>query len=259
VARQFDGGARGGDHGVPDAAVFEDVLPSGAAAKHVGGRFAEYDSEDEEDETFAESSRAAIERQAEAMVLGQMLLRPDKRRKLEDDGYNRHASNDRNLPQWFLDDERRYAAPEGYGEVELPEEQLANAREYLKTINSRTIKKVAEAKARKRRRATRALTKVRKKATALAEKTDISEREKSKEVAKLYKNKLSEKRPAKKLVVGKKYSSSGGGKSRSVKHVDKRTRSDTRGEKFAAKRAKRTGGARKSGGSSRQKKQYKRK
>jgi AdoMet-dependent rRNA methyltransferase SPB1 len=87
VARQFDGRERGGnDHGVPDAGVFEDVLPSGAAAKHVGGRFAEYDSEDEEDETFAESSRAAIERQAEAMVLGQMLLRPDKRRKLEDDG-----------------------------------------------------------------------------------------------------------------------------------------------------------------------------
>lgn len=259
VARLFDGGQRGGgDHGVPDAGVFEDVLPSGAPAKHVGGRFAEYDSEDEEDETFAESSRAAIERQAEAMVLGQMLLRPDKRRKLEDDGYNRHASNDRNLPQWFLDDERRYAAPDGYGEVELPEEQLANAREYLKTINSRTIKKVAEAKARKRRRATRALTKVRKKATALAEKSDMSEREKSKEVAKLYKSKLSEKRPPKKLVVGKKFSSSSGGKSgRTVKHVDKRTRSDTRGEKFAAKRAKRSGGSK--SGSSRQKKQFKRK
>jgi AdoMet-dependent rRNA methyltransferase SPB1 len=177
--------------------------------------------------------------------------------------YNRHASNDRNLPQWFLDDEKRYSAPDGYGDVELPEEQLANAREYLKTINTCTIKKVAEAKARKRRRATRALTKVRKKATALAEKSDISEREKSKEVAKLYRTKLSEKRPPKKLVVGKKFSTSGGGgkTGRSVKHVDSRSRSDTRGEKFAAKRAKRSGGGKagSKGSSSRQKKQYKRK
>mmetsp|Transcript_20527 Transcript_20527/g.62605 ORF Transcript_20527/g.62605 Transcript_20527/m.62605 type:complete len:970 (-) Transcript_20527:306-3215(-) len=262
VAMQLGSGSasRGGSLNVPDAAIYDDLPTEGGVAKHVGGRFAEYDSDDEEDETFAESSRAAIERQAEAMVLGQMLLRPDKRRKLEDDGYNRYAFNDRGLPQWFLDDERRYATPEGYGEVELPEDQLANAREYLKSINSRTIKKVAEAKARKQRRMNRALTKVRKKANAVAEKSDMSEREKSKEVAKLYKSKLSEKRPPKKLVVGKKFSSSGGGKSgRSVKYVDKRTRSDTRGEKNAASRAKKGINKTRKGSKQRKAKQYKRK
>lgn len=45
--------------------------------------------------------------QAEAMVLGQMLLNPQKRRELEDAAYNRHISNDQHLPQWFLDDERK--------------------------------------------------------------------------------------------------------------------------------------------------------
>ena len=258
VARQF-GGERGASYGVPEDGVFRDADQDGPE-KHVGGRFAEYDSEDEDDLTFAESSRAAIERQAEAMVLGQMLLRPEKRRRLEDDGYNRHANADKALPQWFLDDERRFAAPEGYGEVELPEENLANAREYLKSINSRTIKKVAEAKARKRRRLNRAMTKVRKKATALTEKTDMSEKEKSKEVAKLYKAKLTEKRPPKKLVVGKKFSAGGGGgkSGRGIKNVDSRSRSDSRGEKNAEKRAKRSGGDKTKGNRQKKSRNFKR-
>jgi len=80
---------------------------------------------------------------------------------------------------------------------------------------------------------------VRKKATALAEKTDVSEREKAKEIAKLYKKKIgTDKKPQKKVVVGKRKNAGPGGKSKSVKHVDARTRSDTRGEKLKAAREK---------------------
>merc|ERR1711871_1929379 len=100
------------------------------------------------DKANSESLQATIEKQAEAIVLGQMLLNPQKRRLLEDAAYNRHTRNDRNLPQWFLDDERKFAAPPGYG-LELDEAMLEKARNGLKDITARSIGKVAEAKGRK--------------------------------------------------------------------------------------------------------------
>merc|ERR1712087_97969 len=128
--------------------------------------------------------------------------------------------------------------PADYG-VELPEDMVAQAKERLKAINARSIKKVAEAKARKKRRMTRALNKVRKKANALADKTDMSEKEKAKEVEKLYQKKLTVKKESKKLVVGRKFQAgSGGKKGKNIKMVDARTRSDSRGDKRKASREK---------------------
>jgi len=232
---------------VPEQGQFEDT----EVGKHVGGRFAQYDSEDEEEDRKkgqAESSQAAIARMAEAMVLGQMLVRKNARQKLEDGGYNRHTFNDKGLPEWFLDDERKYNNQTEYG-VELPEQMVSQAREQLKMINSRTIKKVAEAKARKKRRMDRALTKVRKKANAVAEKSDLTEREKAKEVEKLYKKKITQKKESKKLIVGRRFQAGSGGKvGRNVKMVDSRLRSDSRGEKRAEKRKKAGGSAGGKGG-----------
>ena len=158
-------------------------------------------------------------------MLGQLLLRGDKKRKLIDEGFNRHANHDTNLPEWFADDERKYRGPAGYA-MDLPEDLMEQARERLRAINASSIKKVGEAKARKARRRQRALTKIKKKASQIASKSDLSEREKSKEVEKLY-AKTHEKRQRKKLVVA------GGGKvqgGRGVKVVDPRMKSDTRGE-----------------------------
>ena len=59
---------------------------------------------------------------------------------------------------------------------------MEQARERLRAINASSIKKVGEAKARKARRRQRALTKIKKKASQIASKSDLSEREKSKEV-----------------------------------------------------------------------------
>ena len=158
-------------------------------------------------------------------MLGQLLLRGDKKRKLIDEGFNRHANHDTNLPEWFADDERKYRGPAGYA-MDLPEDLMEQARERLRAINASSIKKVGEAKARKARRQQRALTKIKKKASQIASKSDLSEREKSKEVEKLY-AKTHEKRQRKKLVVA------GGGKvqgGRGVKVVDPRMKTDTRGE-----------------------------
>lgn len=60
----------------------------------------------------------------------------------QDAAYNRHVRTDKNLPQWFLDDEKRFAEPSGFG-VELDEGNLAKAADSLKGIASRTIGKVS--------------------------------------------------------------------------------------------------------------------
>ena len=225
---------------MPDDARFEDE----GDVRQVGGRQAQYDSDDAvEAMDGAETAQAAIERQAEAIVLGQLLLRGDKKRKLVDEGFNRHANHDTNLPEWFADDERKFRGPAGYA-MDLPEDLLEQAREKLRAINASSIKKVSEAKARKARRQSRALTKIKKKATQIASKSDLSEREKSKEVEKLY-AKTHQKRERKKVVVA------GGGKAqggRGVKVVDARMKTDTKGEKRKERASK--GKGPKKGGSS---------
>lgn len=202
---------------------------------------------------------------------------------LEDAAYNRYTRNDRNLPQWFLDDERKYAAPPGYG-LELDECMLEKARNGLKDITARSISKVAEAKGRKMRRMQRALTKLRKKANAVVSKEvkrrnpcferplllsgklspsllllqamprsaatkvpcsiflhqDISEREKAREVEKLYKKKINSKNhERKRLVVGRRFEAgSSGKKAHGIKMVDRRMLNDVRAGKAAFKRSK---------------------
>jgi len=230
---------------VPDDARFVDLDPE-SAPKIVGGaKAAQYDSADEDDEaggaSFAESQQAAIDRQAEAIVLGQMLLNPAKRRALEDAAYNRHTHNDRMLPQWFLDDEKKYAKPAGYG-LALPDDLVDKAKNGLKDITARTLGKVAEAKARKQRRLQRALTKLKKKANAVASKEDLSEREKAREVEKMYKKKLQPKEKGKTLVVGKRFQAGSAGKTgHGIKLVDKRSRSDAKGKKRAEAKNKAKG------------------
>ena len=63
-------------------------------------------------------------------MLGQLLLRGDKKRKLIDEGFNRHANHDTNLPEWFADDERKYRGPAGYA-MDLPEDMMEQARHRL--------------------------------------------------------------------------------------------------------------------------------
>jgi len=226
-------------NGVPDDAKFVDIAPE-EGEKVVGGRFAQYDSADEGDEDL--SAQTSISRQAEAMVLGQMLLNPQKRRELEDAAYNRHISNDQHLPQWFLDDERKFATRDGYG-VELDDNLMGKAKDKLKSITAQSISKVAEAKGRKQRRQQRALLKLKKKANAVINKDGLSEREKAREVEKLYKSKLAKKeKKEKKLVVGRKFQAgSSGKKGHGVKFVDARSRTDKRGEKRAEKLRKKSG------------------
>ena len=62
------------------------------------------------------------------------------------------------------------------------QELVADYRARLKEVNARPIKKVAEAKARKRQRSLKRMEKLRKKAEVINETVDISEKEKMNQI-----------------------------------------------------------------------------
>lgn len=74
-----------------------------------------------------------------------------------DDAYNRHAFEDDILPEWFLDHEKKHRT----GPIkEMPKDMVEYYRQRMKELNARPIKKIAEAKARKKMKLMRKLDQV---------------------------------------------------------------------------------------------------
>src|SRR5690606_13694307 len=104
---------------------------------------------------------------AEAMTLAHQLASGEKsKHDLIDEGYNKYAFKDRDgLPDWFLDDEAKHDKPH----KPITKEAAAAIKEKLRAYNARPIKKVAEAKARKKLKQAKKLEKLKKKADLLVE------------------------------------------------------------------------------------------
>lgn len=100
------------------------------------------------------------------MTLAHQLARGEKSAyDVMDEGYNKHAFKDRDgLPDWFLDDEGRHDKPH----KPITKEAAAAIKEKLRAYNARPIKKVAEARARKKFKQAQKLEKLKKKADLLA-------------------------------------------------------------------------------------------
>lgn len=114
----------------------------------------------------------------------------------------------------------------------------------MRAINARPIKKVLEAKARKKYKAAKRLEKLRKKSALLAEEEGVSERDKAQAIAKLL-SKAARKKPKQqvKVVVAKGSNKGIRGRPRGVKGkykiVDARLKKDIRAQKRLAKKKKR--------------------
>ncbi|PWZ02455.1 AdoMet-dependent rRNA methyltransferase SPB1 [Testicularia cyperi] len=120
---------------------------------------------------------------AEAVALAQALVNGQVTKEdLVDQGFSKHNFVDKDgLPTWFLDDEQKHYK----ANIPITKEAVQALRERQRALDARPIKKVAEAKARKKMRALQRLEKAQKKADAINENEDISEKEKSSTINKL--------------------------------------------------------------------------
>jgi AdoMet-dependent rRNA methyltransferase SPB1 len=176
---------------------------------------------------------------AEAMTLAhQLATRTKTKADLVDDNFNKYTFRDTGgLPEWFLDDENKHSKPHR----PITAAAAAAIKEKLRALNARPIKKVMEAKARKKFRAVRRLEKLRKKSALLIEDDGMTEGEKGRAVSKMLAKaaKAKPKRQVKVVVaVGNNRGISGrpkGTKGR-YKMVDARMKKDMRAEKRLKKK-----------------------
>jgi len=177
------------------------------------------------------------EEMAEILAMGEMSLTQSGKNYLQEKGINKFAfdDGDAELPRWFTDDENNHNKPQ----TPITKDMVLEYKEQLKAINSRSTKRVVEAKARKKKQLLTKMQKAKEKAKQIASNTDMSDREKIKNIQKLYKGQLSNVKPNKVYVVGRKFTGSTlpRGNVR-IKLVDPRMKKDKRGLAAAEKRNK---------------------
>ncbi|KAL6238594.1 AdoMet-dependent rRNA methyltransferase spb1 [Aspergillus navahoensis] len=176
---------------------------------------------------------------AEAMALAQQMATGEKKSQdVFDDGFNRYAFRDVDgLPEWFLDDENKHSIPNR----PITKAAAAAIQEKWRAINARPIKKVMEAKGRKKFKAAQKIEKLRKKSALLADDETMSERDKAQAIARIM-SRAAKKKPKQnvKLVVAKGGNRGISGRPKGVKGkykiVDARMKKDVRAQKRLAKK-----------------------
>ncbi|CEG72083.1 Putative rRNA methyl-transferase (Fragment) [Rhizopus microsporus] len=179
----------------------------------------------------------------ESITLAKQLANKEKTvEDLVDMGFSKEAFRDKDgLPEWFLDDENRHNKPN----IPVTKEAMDQLREKLRALNARPIKKVLEAKARKKLKAAKRLSKAQKKATDIVDNPDMTEKEKAKTIGKLI-ARASKTKPKKevKVVVAKGANRGIKGRPKGVKGrykmVDGVMKKERRAEKRREKKSKKS-------------------
>eukprot|EP00250_Pteridium_aquilinum_P005462 c1554_g1_i1 orf=81-2570(+) len=173
-------------------------------------------SDSSSDEDYDADSKAEI------LAYAKKMLRKKSREDILDDGYNKFTFNDEGLPDWFVDDEKRHCQPI----KPVTKEDVEAMKAQFNAINTRPVKKVAEAKARKKRRALKKLEGIKQKVSAIADQPDMSSQSKKKMMERLYKKAETTNKPKKELIVAKKGMGPNGRKGKTI--VDRRMKKDKR-------------------------------
>ncbi|CAJ1060680.1 pre-rRNA 2'-O-ribose RNA methyltransferase FTSJ3 [Xyrichtys novacula] len=211
-------------------------------AKGKGGMSGQADDDDFQVVPVESTSKKARILDAEGLAMGaQIATSKKKTRDLIDGSFHRFASSEEQweVPNWFLDDELKHRKKP----VPLTREMVEEYKQKWKEINARPIKRVAEAKARKKRRMLKKMEQAKKKAEAVVNTVDISEREKMAQLKSIYKKAGlgKEKREVTYVVskkgAGKKVRRPAGVKG-AFKVVDSRMKKDMRGMQRKEQRAK---------------------
>ncbi|XP_061539680.1 pre-rRNA 2'-O-ribose RNA methyltransferase FTSJ3 [Phycodurus eques] len=156
-----------------------------------GGTGTGLGDDDDDDDDFQvvpveSTSKKARILDAEGLALGcQIATSKKKARDLVDNSFHRFASSDEawEVPEWFWNDEQKHRKKL----VPVTKEIVEEYKQKWKEINARPIKRVAEAKARKKRRMLKKMEQAKKKAEAVVNTVDISEREKMAQLKSIYK------------------------------------------------------------------------
>ncbi|KIK99034.1 hypothetical protein PAXRUDRAFT_823201 [Paxillus rubicundulus Ve08.2h10] len=205
-----------------------------------------------EDENPDDVKRAHIQKYglttAEAVTLAQQLAnRKTTKTHLINDGFSRYSLNAKDsLPSWFLDDEAKHYKPN----IPVTKEAIIALRARQRALDARPIKKIAEAKGRKKLRAAQRLEKAMKKAEGVNATADMTEQEKAKQIEKLMRKGAAKGKQKKevKVVVAKGAQKGIKGRPKGVKGrytmVDARMRKEVRAKKRREKAVKKGGGRR---------------
>ncbi|CAM1508512.1 Fc.00g053600.m01.CDS01 [Cosmosporella sp. VM-42] len=178
---------------------------------------------------------------AEAMTLAHQLATGQKTSyDAIDDGFNKRAFRDRDgLPDWFLDDEVKHDKPQ----KPITKAAAQAIKDKTRALNARPIKKVREAKARKKFKAAQRFEKLKKKSDMLANDDGMTEKEKADSISRLL-SKAAKKKPRAptRLVVAKGINRGIQGRPKGVKGryriVDARMKKELRAQKRISQRKK---------------------
>eukprot|EP00070_Physeter_catodon_P036850 XP_028343744.1 putative rRNA methyltransferase [Physeter catodon] len=179
---------------------------------------------------------------ARIQTVGPLLINRTSRMDLIDGAYNRYAFNDEELPEWFVEEEKKHNKPQ----LPLTKELMRQYRQKLLDISRRPIRKVQEARARKQLRERRQLQKVKSQAVAIAESAEFTDAGKARAIEKIARKagRVKGKLEKNYYVVSRGVRGGGtlvskkntGSKCAKTKFVDRRMKKDKRARKNAANR-----------------------
>ncbi|KAI9217214.1 Spb1 C-terminal domain-containing protein [Blastocladiella britannica] len=156
-----------------------------------------------------------------------------------DASFNRYAhGDDADLPAWFADDERKFNKPV----MPISKEAIEAIEQRRRALDARPIKKVAEAKFRKKKRAMAKTEKQMKHAASIADSEDMTEAAKARAVTKVLAKKIAKVDNKPKVVVARGANRALKGRPTGIKGrykmVDPRMRKELRATKRIANKVK---------------------